>query len=58
MLVMHASAHRIIRIISFAAYAKAKNGLRRKVRYTATKLVVTDIVLGIIFAVLKYDKIK
>ena len=47
-----------IRTRSFAAYAKAKYGLLRKVRYTARKLVVTDIVLGTIFAVLKNAKTK
>ena len=40
---MLASTHKTIRIISFAAYAKAKNGLLRKVRYTAIKLVVTEV---------------
>lgn len=49
-----ASSHNTINTISFAAYANAKYGLLLKVRYTARKLVVTDIVLGIILAVLKY----
>ena len=48
---MLASVHSTISTISFAAYASAKYGLLRKVRYTARKLVVTEIVLGIIFAV-------
>lgn len=50
--------HKIINTMSFEAYANANSGLRLKVRYTATKLVVTDSVLGTIFAVLKYSKIK
>ena len=56
--VMLANTHKTMRTISLAAYAKAKYGLLRKVRYTATKLVVTESVLGMIFAVLKYSKIK
>ena len=48
-----AKVHRIIRIISLLAYASAKYGLLRKVKYTATKLVVTESVLGIMFAVWK-----
>jgi len=53
-----AHIHNIISTISLAAYAKAKYGLLLKVRYTARKLVVTERVLGIILAVLKYSKIK
>ena len=53
-----AEIHRIIRTISFAAYATAKYGLLLNVRYTARKLVVTDRVLGTKLAVLKYFKIK
>lgn len=41
-----ANIHNIIKTISLAAYANAKYGLLLKVRYTARKLVVTDIVLG------------
>lgn len=55
---MEAKIHRIIRIISFAAYAKAKYVLLLNVRYTAKKLVVTDTVLGTIFAVLKLFNTK
>ena len=40
-----ANIHNIIKTISLAAYANAKYGLLLKVRYTARKLVVTDIVL-------------
>ena len=43
---------------SFAAYPSAYSGLRRKVRYTATKLVVTEMVLGMMFAVSKASNIK
>ena len=53
-----ANIHRIIRTISFAAYANAKYGLLLKVKYTARKLVVTEIVLRNIFAVLQYSNIK
>ena len=53
---MLARVHKIIKIISFAAYAMAKYGLLLNVRYTARKLVVTDRVLGIKLAVLKYSK--
>ena len=53
-----AMIHKIIRTISFAAYASAKYGLLLKVRYAPRKLVVTDIVLGIRFAVLKAPRIK
>jgi len=53
-----ANTHKIINTISLAAYAKAKYGFLLNVRYTARKLVVTDTVLGIILAVLKYFKIK
>ena len=53
-----ANIHNTISTISLAAYANAKYGLLLKVRYTARKLVVTDMVLGIILAVLKYSKIK
>ena len=53
-----ASTQSTIRTISFEAYAKAKYGLLLKVKYTARKLVVTEIVLGIIFAVLQYSNIK
>lgn len=49
---------RLIQVLSDRANAKAKYGLLRNVRYTARKLVVTDIVLGTILAVLKYAKIK
>ena len=52
------SSHSTIKTTSFAIYPKAKNGLRRKEKYTAIKLVVTDIVLGIKFAVLKCLSIK
>ena len=48
-----ANIHNIIKTISLAAYANAKYGLLLKVRYTARKLVVTDIVLGMMLAVLK-----
>ena len=48
-----AKPQRIMRTASFAAYATAKKGILRKVRYTAIKLVVTDNVLGMRFAVLK-----
>ncbi len=59
-LILHMLAiiHRTIKTISFAAYAKAKYGLLLNVRYTARKLVVTDIVLGTILAVLKCSNIK
>ncbi|GAA6381342.1 hypothetical protein I2800192A2_34510 [Anaerostipes hadrus] len=53
-----ANIHNIIKTISLAAYANAKYGLLLKVRYTARKLVVTDIVLGMMLAVLKHFKIK
>ena len=53
-----AMIHKTIRTISFEAYANAKYGLLLNVRYTATNLVVTDIVLGIIFAVPKCAKTK
>lgn len=53
-----AIAHRIINTISFEAYARANTGHLLKVRYTAIKLVVTDIVLGIMLAVLKCSRIK
>ena len=53
-----ANAHKRISTISFEAYANAKYGLLLKVRYTARKLVVTESVLGIIFVVLKYSRIK
>ena len=53
-----ASIQSRIRTTSFAAYARAKYGLLLKVRYTATKLVVTDSVLGIMFAVLKCLRMK
>ena len=53
MSVMLANVHNTMSTTSFVAYAKAKYGLLRNVRYTATKLVVTEIVLGTIFAVLK-----
>lgn len=53
-----ANIHNIISTISLAAYANAKYGLLLKVRYTARKLVDTDIVLGMIFVVSKYFKIK
>ena len=46
-----ANIHNIIKTISLAAYANAKYGLLLKVRYTARKLVVTDIVLGMMLAV-------
>lgn len=49
-----ANIHNIIKTISLAAYANAKYGLLLKVRYTARKLVVTDIVLGMMLAVLAY----
>ena len=49
-----ANIHNIIKTISLAAYANAKYGLLLKVRYTARKLVVTDIVLGMMLAVLKH----
>ena len=55
---MLANTQRIIKTISFAAYAKAKYGLLLKVRYTARKLVVTDNVLGTMFAVSKYSNTK
>ncbi len=48
-----ASIQSTINTTSFDAYAKAKYGLLLKVKYAAIKLVVTDTVLGIIFAVLK-----
>ena len=48
-----AITHKTIRTISLAAYARAKYGLLLKVKYTARKLVVTDSVLGTIFAVSK-----
>lgn len=51
-----ANIHNIIKTISLAAYANAKYGLLLKVRYTARKLVVTDIVLGMMLAVLKHFK--
>jgi len=44
--------------MSLAAYASAKYGFLLNVRYTAIKLVVTESVLGMILAVLKYFKIK
>ena len=50
--------HKTINTTSFDAYANANNGLLRKVRYTARKLVVTDSVLGTIFAVSKYVNMK
>ena len=50
--------HKIISTISLDAYANANAGLLLKVRYTAIKLVVTDIVLGIIFAVLQCSNTK
>jgi len=53
-----ANTHNTINTTSLAAYANAKYGLLLKVRYTARKLVVTDIVPGMILAVLKYSKIK
>ena len=53
MFVTLAITHKTMRMISFAAYDKAKYGLLRNVRYTARKLVVTESVLGMIFAVLK-----
>ena len=53
-----ANTHKTINTMSFAAYANAKYGLLLKVRYTARKLVVTEMVLGTIFAVLKPSKIK
>ena len=55
---MLARVHNIIKMISFAAYAKAKYGLLLNVRYTARKLVVTERVLGNRFAVSKYFRIK
>lgn len=53
-----ASTQSTIKTMSFAAYASGKNELRLNVRYTAKKLVVTDIVLGIMFAVLNALKMK
>ena len=53
-----ASSHKTMRTISLSAYTKAKYGLLLKVRYAAAKLVATEIVLGIRFAVLKYLRIK
>lgn len=50
-----ANIHNIIKTISLAAYANAKYGLLLKVRYTARKLVVTDIVLGMMLAVVNYS---
>ena len=55
---MLTNVHRTMRTTSFVAYAKAKYGLRRKVRYTARKLVATENVLGMRLAVPKYFKIK
>ena len=53
-----AIVHITIRTISLRAYASAKYGLLLHVSYAAIKLVVTDIVLGTIFAVLKYSRTK
>ena len=53
-----AITHKTIKTRSFREYANANRGHLLKVRYTATKLVVTDIVLGMILEVLKYDNIK
>ncbi len=55
---MLANIHKTISTTSFKAYIKAKYGLLLNVRYAARKLVVTEIVLGIIFTVLKYFKIQ
>ena len=48
-----ANTHITIRTASFAAYASEKNALLRKVRNAAQKLVATETVLGIRFAVPK-----
>lgn len=53
-----ASVQSTISTMSFNAYASEKYGLLRNVRYTAQKLVVTDNVLGIRFAVLKNLSMK
>ena len=53
---MLANIHNTISTISLAAYANAKYGLLLKVRYTARKLVVTEMVLGIMFAVLNFPR--
>ena len=54
----HASPHKIIRTISFNAYARAKYGLLLFVRNTAAKLVVIENVEIKRFAVPKYLRIK
>ena len=48
---MLANIHKMINTMSLEAYATAKYGLLLKVRYTARKLVVTESVLGMMFAV-------
>ena len=58
MFLILANIHNTIKTTSFAEYAKAKYGFLRKVKYTPRKLVVTEIVLGSKFVVLKYFKIK
>ena len=55
---IEASTHKMIRTISFTAYASAKYGERLNKKYAAKKLVVTDKVLTIRLAVLKYARIK
>ena len=53
-----ANIHKTIKTISFIAYAKANKELLRKVKYTARKLVATDMMLGIILDVSKKIKMK
>ena len=55
---MLASIHITMSTISFAAYASAKYGHLRNVRYTARKLVVTERVLSGRFAVSKAFRMK
>ena len=56
--VIAAIIHIIMRTTSFTAYASGKNTLLRNVRQTAKKLVLTDNVLIIRFAVLNAFRIK
>lgn len=58
MFVILACIHKIISTISFKPYAQAKNGLRKYVNDTATKLVVTERVLTSKFSVLKALRMK